>query len=284
MCINTLKHWGRVCCVVEVNFLIPCLFSFPAPALTPQLTTGTSLVPTKAASPITSSTHTLHSLISLVTELPTKGKATETPEVPNTTPSSTDPFTKVPSNKSVDPANGRKDNPVAYRAMTGKVFLVIVVPVIAILLKTLCFCCKNRYVCGVSKFKCGRLGSCQPGCPPQPDLYYNHNIINYTSWITLKASEQDWGQLSIHTGLHNWKSYYGWGKRSEIVDQETQLPMFGQLTPLPGSGGLWENISHWFCFTQLVEIFSSSFPWLFKNPSQPKSRKKTNNQEKIQFF
>ncbi|XP_067043520.1 venom prothrombin activator oscutarin-C non-catalytic subunit-like isoform X2 [Acropora muricata] len=115
-----------------------------APAPTPQLSTRTSSVPTKAAPSITINKHTLHSLISHVTESLTKGKTTETPEVSNTTPSSTDPFTKVPRNKSVDPAHGSKDNPFAYMAMTRKVVLVIAVAVIVILLRTLCLCCENR--------------------------------------------------------------------------------------------------------------------------------------------
>ena len=148
LCINTLKNWGHVCCVVEANFLIQYLFSFPAHAPTTQLTTPTTSAPTKATPAVAINTHMSHSLTDHVTKSSTKAKATETPDVTlsNTTPRST----KVAGNTSVDPTIERKDDPIDDRVMTGTgVYIVVsvILGVIAILLIiALCWYCKYRYV------------------------------------------------------------------------------------------------------------------------------------------
>ena len=146
--INPSNNWGHVCCVVEVNFLIPCVFSFAAPAPTPQLTTSTTSATTP--SPFTIKTHMSHSLTSHVTESPTKVKATETPDVTlsKTTTKSTDPITEVTSTRTVDPIVQREDETTGS-VTTRTMVIVIVVAGIAVVVVTLLIalflCRKKRY-------------------------------------------------------------------------------------------------------------------------------------------
>lgn len=145
--INPSNNWGHVYCVVEVNFLIPCLFSFAAPAPTPQLTTSTTSATTP--SPFTIKTHMSHSLTSHVTESPTKVKATETPDVTlsKTTTKSTDPITEVTSTRTVDPIVGRREDQTTGSMTTRTMVLVIVVAGIALVVVTLLialFLCRKK--------------------------------------------------------------------------------------------------------------------------------------------
>ena len=145
--INPSNNWGHACCVLEVNFLIPCLFSFPAPAPTPQLTTPTTSATTP--SPFTIKTHMSHSLTSHVTESPTKVKATKTPDVTlsKTTTKSTDPITEVTSTRTVDPIVGRREDQTTGRMTTRTMVLVIVVAGIALVVVTLLialFLCRKK--------------------------------------------------------------------------------------------------------------------------------------------
>ena len=147
LCINTLKNWDHVCCVVEANFLIQYLFSFPAHTPTTQLTTPTTSAPTKATPAVAINTHMSHLLTGHVTKSSTKAKATETPDVTlsNTTPRST----KVAGNTSVDPTIEGKDDPIDDRVMNGTVVYIVVsviLGVLAILLIALCWYRKYRYV------------------------------------------------------------------------------------------------------------------------------------------
>ena len=94
LCMYPLNNCGHVCCVVEVNFLISCLFSSPAPAPTTQLLLSHSL----------NTSHVTESHGSPSTESSTEAKAMETSAVtqPNTTPRSTDTITEVTSNRTVE--------------------------------------------------------------------------------------------------------------------------------------------------------------------------------------
>ena len=139
LCINPVNKWDQVCCVVEVNFLILWLFSSPATAPKPQLTTSTTSAPT--ASPITINTHMWHSLTSHVIELPTKVKATETHAVTvsNTLPGSTDQNTEVPSNVSDDPTSGWENkDPIADEALIGIISASVFILLVLILVVLFC--------------------------------------------------------------------------------------------------------------------------------------------------
>ena len=136
--INSLNICGHVCDVVEVNFLIPCLFSTPAPAPTLQLTTST----TSAASPVPINTHKSHSLNS--TESPSTVKAMETPgvTVSKTTLRSTDPITELTSTGTVDPTGGRREDQIPAWVKTGAIVVAIIIAVVII--AALLFCCWDK--------------------------------------------------------------------------------------------------------------------------------------------
>ena len=145
MCSSDLVHkWDHVCCVVEINVLIPWLFSSLATAPTPQLTKSTTSAPT--ASPVTTNTHMSHSLTSHVIELPTKVKATETHAVTvsNTLLGSTDQNTEVPSNVSDDPTSGWEKDPIADEVLIGISVTAIILLVLILLL--LLYCWRKGYV------------------------------------------------------------------------------------------------------------------------------------------
>ena len=143
LCINPLNNCGHVCCVVEVNFLISCPFSSPAPAPTLQ-----SLL-----------SHSLN--ISHVTESTTEAKVTETSPVtqPNSTAWSTDTITEGTSNRTVK----RKEYQIADWGTSGIVAFVVALMSVTIIGRFLMplFLHQIKKVCLISavsgnlKLKCG---------------------------------------------------------------------------------------------------------------------------------